>query len=59
MIDGTWISSDICLIIYYDYLHKKVVYFSFYEAERYEDIRNDLKVIRDEFRYEIEVFIVD
>ena len=59
MIDGTWISSDICLIVYYDYLHKKVVYFSFYEWERHEDIRDDLRVLRDEFKYEITVFIVD
>ena len=59
MIDGTWISSDICLIVYYDYLHKKVVYFSFYEWERHEDIRDDLRMLRDEFKYEITVFIVD
>jgi hypothetical protein len=27
MIDGTWISKDICLIIYYDYVNKKVIRF--------------------------------
>lgn len=59
MVDGTWISKDICLIIYYDYLHRKVIFFGFYEAERYEDIRNDLQVLRNEFKYEIECFVVD
>jgi hypothetical protein len=59
MIDGTWISKDICLIIYYDYLNRKVIFFSFYQWERYEYIKSDLKVLRDEFKYEIECFIVD
>ena len=59
MIDWTWISKDICLIIYYDYVNKKVIRFWFYEWERYEYIENDLKVLRDEFKYEITCFIVD
>ena len=29
MIDWTWISSEVCLIIYYDYVNKKVVRFWF------------------------------
>lgn len=59
MVDGTWISKNTCLIIYYDYLHRKVIFFGFYEWERYEDIRNDLQVLRDEFKYEIGCFVVD
>ena len=59
MIDGTWISKDICLIIYYDYVNKKVIRFWFYDSERYEYIENDLIALRDEFKYEIECFVVD
>jgi hypothetical protein len=59
MIDWTWITSEICLIIYYDYVNKKVVRFWFYDWEKYEYIKNDLLVLRDEFKYEIEYFVVD
>jgi hypothetical protein len=59
MIDWTWISKDICLIIYYDYVNKKVIRFWFYDWERYEYIKEDLKVLRDEFRYKIAWFVVD
>ena len=31
MIDGVWISKNICLIIYYEYIQKKVIRFGFYE----------------------------
>jgi len=43
MIDWTWITKKICLIIYYDYINKKVIHFWFYDAERYEYIENDLE----------------
>lgn len=33
MIDWTWITSEICLIIYYDYINKKVIRFWFYDWE--------------------------
>jgi transposase-like protein len=59
MIDGVWISKDICLIIYYEYIQKKVLRFGFYDGERYEYIRDDLKVLRDSFEYEILVFTLD
>ena len=59
MIDGTWISKDICLIIYYDYVNKKVIRFWFYDAERHEYIKEDLRILRDEFKYQIEYFVVD
>ena len=59
MIDWTWITSEICLIIYYDYINKKVIYFRFYDWEKYEYIKNDLIVLRDRFKYEIEGFVVD
>jgi len=59
MIDWTWISKEICLIIYYDYLNKKVIRFWFYDWERYEYIKNDLFVLKNEFKYEIVCFIVD
>ena len=59
MIDGTWISRYICLIIYYDYVNKKVIRFWFYDAERYKYIENDLIALRDAFKYEIESFVVD
>lgn len=59
MIDGTWIAKDICLIIYYDYVHQKVIRFWFYDAERYEYIKEDLRILRDEFKYQIECFVVD
>ena len=59
MIDWTWITKKICLIIYYDYINKKVIRFWFYNAERYEHIKEDLKILRDEFKYEIEGVVVD
>lgn len=59
MIDWIRISKEICLIIYYDYVNKKVIRFWFYDWERYEYIKNDLLVLKKEFKYEIECFIVD
>jgi hypothetical protein len=59
MIDWTWITSEICLIIYYDYINKKVIYFSFYDWEKYEYIKKDLTILRDKFKYEIKAFVVD
>ena len=59
MIDGIWISKDICLIIYYEYIQKKVIRFGFYSGELYEDIVDDLRVLRDEFKYDIQSFTVD
>jgi len=59
MIDWVWISKDICLIIYYEYIQKKVIRFGFYEWERYEDIVKDLQVLRDSFQYNILTFTVD
>lgn len=59
MIDWTWITKDICLIIYYDYINKKVIRFWFYDWEKYEYIKNDLIILKDSFRYEIEVFVID
>ena len=59
MIDWTWITKKICLIIYYDYINKKVVRFWFYDSERYEYIKQDLEVLKNEFNYQIEWFIVD
>jgi len=53
MIDWTWITRNICLIIYYDYVNKKVIHFWFYDAERYEYIKEDLKVLRDEYKYRL------
>lgn len=59
MLDGVWITKDICLILYYEYIQKKVLRFGFYDGERYEYIRNDLKVLRESFEYEILFFSVD
>ena len=59
MIDWTWITRNICLIIYYDYVNKKIIRFWFYNSERYEYIENDLKTLRDDYKYQIECFVVD
>jgi transposase-like protein len=59
MIDWTWITRKICLIIYYDYINKKVVRFWFYDWEKYEYIKEDLEVLKNEFKYEIEWFVLD
>ena len=59
MIDWTWITRNICLIIYYDYINKKVIRFWFYNSERYEYIKEDLRILRDEFKYQIEWVVVD
>ena len=59
MIDWIWISKEICLIIYYDYINKKIIRFWFYDWEKYEYIKEDLKILRNEFKYKIECFVVD
>lgn len=59
MIDGIWISENICLIIYYEYIQKKVIRFGFYFGELYENIVEDVRVLRDEFKYDIQSFTVD
>jgi transposase-like protein len=59
MIDWTWITSEICLIIYYDYINKKVIRFWFYDGEKYEYIKKDLDILKNEFKYEIKGFVVD
>ena len=59
MIDWTWITKKIYLIIYYDYINKKVIHFWFYDAEKYEYIESDLKTLRDDYKYKIEYFVVD
>ena len=59
MIDWIWVSKYICLIIYYDYINKKVIRFWFYDWERYEYIKKDLEVLKNEFKYEIVCFVVD
>lgn len=59
MIDWTWITKKICLIIYYDYINKKVLRFTFCDSERYDYIKEDLKVLKNEFKYEIEWFVLD
>ena len=59
MIDWTWIMKDICLIIYYEYVQKKVLRFGFYDWERYEYIKDDLLILRDWFWYDIQSFTID
>lgn len=59
MIDWTWISKDICLIIYYEYRLKKVLRFWFYDEERYEYIEQDLRALKTEYWYDIKSFTID
>lgn len=59
MIDGVWITKNICLIIYYEYIQKKVLRFGLYDGEKYEYIREDLRVLKDIFQYNILSFTVD
>lgn len=59
MIDWIWISTEICLIIYYEYRIKKVLRFWFYDWEKLDYISKDLSYIKHKFKYEIEAFIVD
>ena len=59
MIDWTWISKDICLIIYYEYNIKKVLRFWFYDSEKYEYILNDLIQLKNSFWYDIKSFTID
>ena len=59
MIDWTWITREICLIIYYDYINKKVIRFWFYDWEKYEYIKKDLEILKNEFKYEVKGFVVD
>ena len=59
MIDWTRISKDICLVIYYEYIKKKVIRFWFYDWEKYEYIKQDLEILKYEFKYDIKSFTLD
>jgi transposase-like protein len=59
MIDWTWITREICLILYYDYINKKVIYFRFCDWEKYEYIKDDLLILKNSFKYDIVAFVVD
>ena len=59
MIDWTWITSDICLIVYYEYVQKKIIRFWFYDWEKYEYIKRDLIILKYNFKYDIVSFTVD
>ena len=47
MIDWTWISKDICLIIYYDYVNKKVNDWN----KKHADFLNEKTINWDKYRY--------
>ena len=59
MIDWVWITKNICLIVSYEYIQKKVLRFGFYDGERYKYIRDDLQVLKEIFGFNILVFTVD
>jgi hypothetical protein len=50
LIDGTYI-QDKCLIVYYEPILEKVLYFKFHNNESYLNILNDLLFLRDRFNY--------
>jgi hypothetical protein len=59
MIDGVWIRSDICLIIYYEYNLEKILRFWFYDGEKLQYIIDDLIYLKEKLGYNIKSFTVD
>lgn len=43
--------EKIILLLYYDYLHEKVIWFSIRDGEKKEYIAEDLRFLRDEMGY--------
>lgn len=59
MIDGYALPGEGILLVYRAYSIGKTVWFSIGEKEGKEEIVRDLKILRDSFQYDIEVFVVD
>ena len=52
MIDGYWLPNiKKILLLYYDYRHEKVIWFSIRDGERKEYIVEDLTFLRDQMKY--------
>lgn len=59
MIDGKWIAKEIFLIVYYEYIQKKVIYFSFSQWERYEELKKDVEILKQSFQYNFRSVTID
>jgi hypothetical protein len=64
MIDGYWLPKMKCLdhqgkqifcrkilLLYYDYIHEKVIWFSIRDGEKKEYIAEDLQFLKEEMQY--------
>lgn len=58
-IDGTWIRKGVCMLVYYEYNLKKVLYVSSRDEERQRYIEEDLRVLKQTYRYNIQYFVID
>lgn len=58
MIDWTWI-GDICVIVYYEYVLKKILRIWLYDKEWVDFITKDLLHLSAVFQYKITAFVVD
>ena len=59
MIDGYTLPGGGMLLVYRAYCIGKTIWFSIGEKEGKEEIARDLKILRDSFQYDIEIFVVD
>lgn len=59
MIDGYHLPWGKILLVYYEYIIKKVLWFSVTSSENKEAVVHDLRILRDSFWYKIRAFVID
>jgi hypothetical protein len=59
MIDWYWLPWSKILLVYYEYIIEKVIWFSICDWETKENIIKDLGILKDSFRYEIKTSTTD
>ena len=59
MIDGYHLPWGKILLVYYEYIIKKVLWFSVTSSENKDAIVYTLRILRDSFSYKIRAFVID
>ncbi len=59
MIDWYWLPWKKILLVYYEYIIEKVIWFSICDWERKENIVKDLELLKNSFKYDIKTCTID
>ncbi len=59
MLDWYWLPWKKILLIYYEYILEKVIWFSICDGETKENIVRDLKILKNSFQYNIKTCTID